>query len=68
MGKRQTKGKEGSMTNQTRDQRVMTQQEIADQLGISRSRVNQCEKSALEKIRVFLEKRGIKASDFLEVK
>ena len=56
------------MNNQPKDHREMTQQEIADHLGMSRSRVNQCEKSALEKIRVVLEKRGIKASDFLEVK
>jgi DNA-directed RNA polymerase sigma subunit (sigma70/sigma32) len=56
------------MNNQPKDHREMTQQEIADRLGMSRSRVNQCEKSALEKIRVVLEKRGIKASDFLEVK
>jgi DNA-directed RNA polymerase specialized sigma subunit len=56
------------MNNQSSNHREMTQQEIADKLGMSRSRVNQCEKSALEKIRLVLEKRGIKASDFLEVK
>jgi len=56
------------MNNQPRDHHEMTQQEIADKLGMSRSSVNQCERSALEKIRVVLEKRGIKASDLLEVK
>ena len=46
----------------------MTQQEVADILGVSRSMVNQYEKQALLKIRKALEKRGIKASDYLEVK
>ena len=46
----------------------MTQQEVADKLGMSRSSVNQYERSALEKIKVVLKKRGIKASDFLEVR
>jgi len=46
----------------------MTQQEVAEKLGMSRSSVNQYERSALEKLRVVLQKRGIKASDFLEVK
>jgi DNA-directed RNA polymerase specialized sigma subunit len=46
----------------------MTHQEIADKLGVSRSMVNQYEKQALSKIRKALEKRGIKASDYLEVK
>jgi DNA-directed RNA polymerase specialized sigma subunit len=44
----------------------MTQQEVADRLEMSRSSVNQYEKQALEKIRMAFEKRGIKASDFLE--
>jgi hypothetical protein len=56
------------MNNQSKNQREMTQQEIADQLGMSCTSVNQCERSALEKIRIVLEKKGIKASDFLEVK
>jgi DNA-directed RNA polymerase specialized sigma subunit len=46
----------------------MTQQEVADRLGLSRPNVNHYEKQALEKLRAALEKRGIKASDVLDVK
>jgi DNA-directed RNA polymerase sigma subunit (sigma70/sigma32) len=46
----------------------MTQQEVADRLGISRPNVNHYEKQALEKFRIALEKRGIKPSDLLDVK
>ena len=46
----------------------MTQQEVADRLGMKRPNVSDYEKRALEKLREALEKRGIKASDFLEVK
>jgi DNA-directed RNA polymerase specialized sigma subunit len=46
----------------------MTQQEVADRLGLSRPNVNHYEKQALEKFRVALEKRGIKPSDLLDVK
>jgi DNA-directed RNA polymerase specialized sigma24 family protein len=46
----------------------MTQQEVAERLGMPRSNVNYYERQALEKIRIALEKRGIKASDLLDVK
>ena len=46
----------------------MTQQEVADKLGMHRSYVNQYEKQALEKFKKALEKRGIKPSDLLDVK
>jgi DNA-directed RNA polymerase sigma subunit (sigma70/sigma32) len=46
----------------------MTQQEVADKLGLSRPNVNHYEKQALEKLRIALEKRGIKANDILDVK
>ena len=46
----------------------MTQQEVAKRLGMHRSYVNYYEKQALEKLKQALEKRGIKASDVLDVK
>lgn len=46
----------------------MTQKEVSDVLGISRANVNHYEKRALEKFKQALEKRGIKASDVLDVK
>ena len=46
----------------------MTQQEVADRLGLSRPNVSHYEKQALEKLKAILEKRGIKASDILDVK
>jgi DNA-directed RNA polymerase specialized sigma subunit len=54
--------------NKTREHFEMTQQEVADRLGMHRSNVNQYERQALEKLRIALEKRGIKASDVLDVK
>lgn len=53
---------------QQKDYFEMTQQEVADRLGMKRPNVSDYEKRALEKLREALEKRGIKASDFLEVK
>ena len=50
--------------NQSKEQFDMTQQEIADELGMNRSTINYYEKQALEKLKKALEKRGIKASDF----
>ena len=46
----------------------MTQKEVSDVLGMSRPNVNHYEKRALEKFKKALEKRGIKASDLLDVK
>lgn len=50
--------------NQPKEQFEMTQQEIADKLGMNRSTVNYYEKQALEKLRKALEKNGFKMSDF----
>lgn len=52
--------------NQPSEHFDMTQQEIADILGMNRSTINYYEKQALEKLRVALEKKGFKLSDFLE--
>jgi hypothetical protein len=46
----------------------MTHQEIGDVMGMNRTTVNYVEKAALEKLRLLLEKQGIKASDLLDVK
>jgi DNA-binding XRE family transcriptional regulator len=46
----------------------MTQQEVADHLGMNRTTVNYVERAALEKLKLALEKRGIKADDILDVK
>jgi DNA-binding XRE family transcriptional regulator len=54
--------------NQPNDNFEMTQQEIADTLGMNRTTVNYVEKAALEKLKVALEKRGFKVSDLLEAK
>jgi DNA-directed RNA polymerase sigma subunit (sigma70/sigma32) len=54
--------------NKPMDNLEMTQKEVGEVLGMDRSNVSDCERRALEKLRVALEKRGIKASDFLEVK
>ena len=51
--------------NQPKEQFDMTQQEVADSLGMNRSTVNYYEKQALEKLKKALEERGFKASDFL---
>jgi DNA-directed RNA polymerase specialized sigma24 family protein len=45
---------------------LYTLDEVAEMLGISRSTVGEAQRSALEKIRVALEKRGYVANDFLE--
>jgi transcriptional regulator len=44
----------------------MSQYEIADALETTRENISTIEKSALKKLKVILEKRGYKASDFLE--
>jgi DNA-directed RNA polymerase specialized sigma24 family protein len=54
--------------NQPQQHFDMTQQEVADSLGMNRSTVNYYEKQALEKLKKALEKNGFKASDFLGVK
>lgn len=51
--------------NQLQEQFEMTQQEIADALGMNRSTINYYERQALEKLKKVLEERGFKASDFL---
>jgi len=50
------------------DNYEMTQQEVADHLGMNRTTVNYVERAALEKLKLALEKRGIKADDILDVK
>ena len=54
--------------NQPSEHFDMTQQEIADILGMNRTTVNYIERAALEKLKVALEKRGFKVSDLLEAK
>lgn len=54
--------------NQSQQCFEMSQQEIADKIGMNRSTVNYYEKQALEKLKIALEAKGFKASDFLEVK
>jgi DNA-directed RNA polymerase specialized sigma24 family protein len=44
----------------------MTQQEVADALGMNRTTVNYFEKQALEKLRKALEERGITVEDFFD--
>lgn len=46
------------------DETGMTQQEVADALGISRGYVSQIEQKALEKIKRRLMNRGIKKEDY----
>ena len=46
----------------------MTQQEIADVLGVTRVAVQQMEAKILQKLRQELLKRGIKREDFFEGK
>ena len=54
--------------NKTKEHFEMTQQEIGEVLGMNRSTVNYYERQALDKLKLALEKRGIKASDVLDVK
>ena len=53
------------MTPQVEQYYKMTQAEVAQSLGISRSMVNYIEKSAIDKIRLLLAMRGIKVEDVL---
>jgi transcriptional regulator len=46
------------------EQPLMTHEEIAKELGVSRAYVSDMEKSALRKIKKALIKRGIKLNDF----
>ena len=43
----------------------MTQQEIADILGVSRNAIQQMERNIIRKIQRAFEKRGIKKEDYL---
>lgn len=43
----------------------MTQQEVADAMGIDRAYVGYLEKLATEKFKIELEKRGYKMEDFI---
>jgi DNA-directed RNA polymerase sigma subunit (sigma70/sigma32) len=43
----------------------MTQQEVADAMGITRAAVQDIEKRALRKLRVELRKRGLTLEDFM---
>ena len=45
---------------------LYTLDEVAEILGLSRSIVGDAQRSALEKLRIALEKRGYNADDFLE--
>jgi DNA-directed RNA polymerase sigma subunit (sigma70/sigma32) len=45
---------------------LYTLDEVAEIMGLSRSIVGDAQRSALEKLRVALEKRGYVADDFLE--
>jgi DNA-directed RNA polymerase sigma subunit (sigma70/sigma32) len=45
---------------------LYTLDEVAEILGVSRSIVGDAQRSALEKLRIALEKRGYVANDFLE--
>lgn len=44
----------------------MTQQEVAEALGVSRAAVAEVEKKALRKLRIALKKKGITMKDFFE--
>lgn len=46
----------------------MTQQEVADAMGITRQAVQDIEKKALRKLRVELHKRGFTLNDFFTYK
>lgn len=46
----------------------MTHKDIAKVLGLSRGMVQHIEKAAMQKIKVALEKRGIKPQDLLDIK
>ena len=46
---------------------LYTLDEVAEMLNISRSTVGEAQRSALEKLRTALEKRGYVADDFLEI-
>ena len=54
--------------NKTQNHFEMTQQEVADALGMNRATINYYERQALEKLKKALEKNGYKVSDFLETK
>ena len=43
----------------------MTQDEVAESFGVSRNYIQQIEKSAMEKVRAELQKRGFKKQDLL---
>ena len=43
----------------------MTQDEVAESFGVSRNYIQQIEKSAMEKVRAELQKRGLKKQDLL---
>jgi DNA-directed RNA polymerase sigma subunit (sigma70/sigma32) len=43
----------------------MTQQEVADAMGITRAAVQDIEKRALRKLKVALQKRGLTLEDFM---
>ena len=51
--------------NQPKEQFEMTQQEIADLLGMNRATVIYYEKQALEKLKKALEEQGFKLEDLL---
>jgi len=51
--------------NQLQEHFEMTQTEIAQAIGVSRSMVNYIEKQAMDKLKKALEERGIKLEDVL---
>jgi len=53
------------MNNQKQHDYVMTQAEVAKEIGVTRSMVNHIEKQALAKIKKALEEQGIKAETLI---
>lgn len=46
---------------------MMSQQEVAEKLGITRARVGQIEAQAMRKLRIAADRMGIRPEDFIDV-
>lgn len=46
----------------------MTHEQIAQVFGVSRSKIQHIERTAMQKIRELLEERGLKPQDLLDIK